>query len=451
MPQHILEDRELSIATGSDLTSEGKTIKCGQNSVSGSVSQRACVYCGARVVLNPITDAFHLVHGPIGCASYTWDIRGSLSSDSELFRQSFSTDLKEKDVIFGGVVKLKQAVDEIMARFNPPVVFIYSTCLVGVIGDDVDSVCRESERRYGARFINVKAPGFAGHKALGYKLACEALFELIKPFRDNPKVKGINILGDYNLAGEIWIIKNYFKEVGLKVLSVFTGDSSYESLIKAPTASLNVVQCAGSMTYLAKMMEESFNIPYVKASFFGLEDTASALMKTVDLLGDSKARQKAKSLVEREGRKTHEAVEKYLPLLKGKKAAIFVGGGFKAVSLVRQFKALGLETVLVGTQTGSAEDYELLGELAGPSAVILDDANPAELETFMRQKGADILVGGVKERPLAYKLGVAFCDHNHERKAPLAGFAGVENFAREITLSINSPVWALARASSFLD
>jgi nitrogenase molybdenum-cofactor synthesis protein NifE len=74
--------------------------------------------------------------------------------------------------------------------------------------------------------------------------------------------------------------------------------------------------------------------------------------------------------------------------------------------------------------------------------VVLDDANPAELEKFMLEKGADILVGGVKERPLAYKLGVAFCDHNHERKHPLAGFVGVSNFAEEINASINSPVWS---------
>ena len=59
----------------------------------------------------------------------------------------------------------------------------------------------------------------------------------------------------------------------------------------------------------------------------------------------------------------------------------------------------------------------------------------------MIEKGADLLVGGVKERPLAYKLGVAFCDHNHERKHPLGSFVGMMNFAEEINMSINSPVW----------
>ena len=38
---------------------------CEKHSVAGSVSQRACVFCGS-LVLYPIADAVHLVHGPIG-------------------------------------------------------------------------------------------------------------------------------------------------------------------------------------------------------------------------------------------------------------------------------------------------------------------------------------------------------------------------------------------------
>ena len=55
-------------------------LSCNRDSLAGAVSQRACVFCGSRVVLYPIADALHLVHGPIGCAAYTWDIRGALSS-----------------------------------------------------------------------------------------------------------------------------------------------------------------------------------------------------------------------------------------------------------------------------------------------------------------------------------------------------------------------------------
>ena len=76
------------------------SMECNKESLAGAVSQRACVFCGSRVVLYPIADALHLVHGPIGCAVYTWDIRGALSSGPELHRLSFSTDLQEIDVRF---------------------------------------------------------------------------------------------------------------------------------------------------------------------------------------------------------------------------------------------------------------------------------------------------------------------------------------------------------------
>ena len=46
-------------------------MECDKESLAGAVSQRACVFCGSRVVLYPIADALHLVHGPIGCAVYT--------------------------------------------------------------------------------------------------------------------------------------------------------------------------------------------------------------------------------------------------------------------------------------------------------------------------------------------------------------------------------------------
>ncbi|ROR28453.1 nitrogenase molybdenum-cofactor synthesis protein NifE [Mobilisporobacter senegalensis] len=418
----------------------GNGIKCDMDSISGAVSQRACVYCGARVVLNPITDAFHIVHGPIGCASYTWDIRGSLTSGDDLYRNSFSTDLRERDVIFGGEQKLIAAIEEIAKKFHPKLIFVYATCIVGVIGDDVEAVCKRMSLKYGIRVIPVKSPGFAGNKSVGYKMACNAIMELIAIHKP-AKRKGVNILGDFNLAGEIWIIKDYLHKIGIPVISTITGDASYNNLIEAPAATLNIVQCAGSSTYLAKRMEEEMGIPYIKVSFFGIEDTTNSLIGIAKTMKDEAAKERALQFTKEETKKLEPFLAHYKGKLKGKKAAIYVGGGFKAISLIRQFKTLGMETVVVGTQTGKKEDYEIIESIVNKDTVILDDANPAELEKYIKEKRADILVGGVKERPLAYKLGVAFCDHNHERKHPLSGFDGVINFVKEINRSVNSPVW----------
>src|SRR5271169_2224916 len=121
-PLEILPSRAVSI---SEAGTAGGSVKCGKTSIAGSVSQRACVFCGSRVVLYPIADALQIVHGPIGCAAYTWDIRGSLSSGPELHRLSFSTDLRELDVIQGGEKKLGQALRELIEAYRPKAAFVY--------------------------------------------------------------------------------------------------------------------------------------------------------------------------------------------------------------------------------------------------------------------------------------------------------------------------------------
>lgn len=435
----VLEERKEFICFKSK-DKDGR-VNCEKDSIAGSVSQRACVYCGARVVLNPIADAFHIVHGPIGCASYTWDIRGSLSSGPEVYRNSFSTDLREQDIVFGGEKKLAAAIDEIYEKYMPELIFVYATCIVGVIGDDIDAVCKKAEEKYRIRVIPVKSSGFAGNKSMGYKAACNALLKVMAENEGKKKEYGVNILGDFNLAGEMWMVTEYLKKIGVNVLAKITGDGRYKEIVKAPEGTLNVVQCAGSMTYLAKEMEKKYNIPFVKVSFFGIEDTSASIMRVAEALGDKTVISKARQLIFEERYKVEPLLSYYRNRLEGKKAAIFVGGGFKAISLIKQFNSVGMKTVMVGTQTGKAEEYEVIKELADEGTVILDDTNPTELEKFMVEKGADILVGGVKERPLAYKLGIAFCDHNHERKHPLSGFEGAINFFKEVDMSINSPVW----------
>ena len=82
--------------------------------------------------------------------------------------------------------------------------------------------------------------------------------------------------------------------------------------------------------------------------------------------------------------------------------------------------------------------------MCDPCTIIVDDSNPLELSSFLVEKNVDLFIGGVKERPIAYKIGIGFCDHNHERKEALAGFAGMLNFAREVHASVMSPVWKYA-------
>jgi nitrogenase molybdenum-cofactor synthesis protein NifE len=417
---------------------------CEKQSVAGSVSQRACVFCGSRVVLYPIADAVHLVHGPIGCAAYTWDIRGALSSGPELHRISFSTDLQERDVIYGGEKKLYTALIELIDEYHPNAAFVYSTCIVGIIGDDVAAVCRRVESERGIPVLPIHSEGFRGTKKDGYRAACDGLAKLVGtgPI-DAIGPHSINILGDFNLAGETWMIRDYYERMGVEVVATITGDGRVAAIRRAHGARLNVVQCSGSMIHLAKDMEERYGIPYLRVSYFGIEDMAKSLYDVADFFRDAKMLEQGQELVRNEVEAIMPELRRYRIALEGRRAAIYTGGAFKAFSLVRSLRTLGMKTVLVGSQTGNREDYELLRDLCDEGTILVDDTNPLELSRFVQEKNVDLFIGGVKERPIAYKLGIGFCDHNHERKIALAGFQGMLNFAREVYGSVMSPVWKL--------
>lgn len=419
-------------------------MQCEKHSLAGSVSQRACVFCGSRVVLYPIADALHLVHGPIGCASYTWDIRGALSSGPQLHRMSFSTDVRENEIIFGGEKKLYACLIELIEKYQPKAAFVYATCIVGIIGDDIEAVCKRVSSEKGIPVLPVHSAGFQGTKKDGYFAACQALFKIVGTAEtDNTCNASINILGDFNLAGETWMIRKYYRKIGVNVVATITGDGRIDDIRRAHTAALNVVQCSGSMTTLAKMMQEKYGIPYIRVSYFGIEDVSKALYDVAAFFKDKDIFTNVQEFVLENVREIMPQITCYRNSLIGKKAAIYVGGAFKAFSLVKSLRTLGIKTVVVGTQTGSKEDYEQLRQLCDEGTIIIDDTNPLELYDLILQTDADMLIGGVKERPIAYKIGIAFVDHNHERKQALAGYEGMLNFAREVYSSVMSPVWKL--------
>lgn len=437
--KQVLSDRQKQVLT------KGKDhyeLECNKASLAGSVSQRACVFCGSRVVLYPIADALHLVHGPVGCAAYTWDIRGALSSGPQIHRLSFSTDLREKQVVFGGEKVLRDSLTELIDGYKPKAAFVYSTCIVGLIGDDVEAVCRQVSKEKGIDVIPVQAPGFAGTKKDGYKVACDALMRLVGTSGKSGTIpESINIIGDFNLAGELYLLRDYYEQMGIRIVATITGDGRIDDIRDSHRAALNIVQCSGSMSNLAKQMEEKYQIPYHRVSYFGIEDMSEALYEVARFFNSKEMMHRAVDLVRKEVGDLLPKLETYKQTLEGKKAAVYVGGAFKAISLIKALRMIGVQTVVVGSQTGNRDDYRMMQEISDEGTILVDDTNPLELTRMVKETGAHILIGGVKERPIAYKLGLGFCDHNHERKLALAGYEGMLNFAREVYATAMSPVF----------
>jgi nitrogenase molybdenum-cofactor synthesis protein NifE len=429
---------------------------CNEVSVPGMVTQRSCVYGGARVVLMPITDAIHLVHGPLGCASCTWDIRGTRSSGSDLYRNGFSTDLQEKDIVFGGEKKLLETIIELNQIFEPAAIFVYATCVVGLIGDDLKSVCSEAGKITGSRVIPVQSEGFRSvNKSLGHQLACDALLEYLigteppqnkgntnkKEVEDHQNTEHrLNILGEFNVAGDFWAIKPLLENMGISIQAVVTGDSTVEEIAQANSAQLNLVQCQKSSRYLADAMEELYNIPQIRVNFFGVEETSTSLRAIAKFFKDPQMIEKVEKIIKSGKKSVEESIAPYRQRLTGKKVAVYVGGN-KAWSLIRAFEELGMEVLLTGTQNGLPEDYQRIKETVRDGTLVVDDANTMELARLLGKYKPDLMVSGAKEKYLSLKMGVAFCDFNHDRISAFAGFKGFLNFAREVDRAVSSPVW----------
>ncbi len=199
------------------------------------------------------------------------------------------------------------------------------------------------------------------------------------------------------------------------------------------------------MTYLAKWMQKEYGIPYLSASFFGIEDISIALRKTAEYFGSEEIKKKAEEILETGTNRIMLEISRVRERVKGKRAAIYMGGPAKALMLIKGFAELGMEVVIIGTQTGQKEDYEQISYSVRNGTVIVDDANPLELAELLVKQKADLMVAGVKERFIAYKLGIAFCDFNHDRVVEFEGFDDFVNFAREVDASINSSVWKAVR------
>lgn len=421
---------------------------CNKASVPGMVTQRSCVYGGARVVLMPITDAAHIVHGPVGCAACTWDIRGSRSSKSDLYKTGFSTNLEEKDVVFGGEDRLLKCILEVDEIYSPSAIFVYSTCVSGVIGDDITAVCRNAEDKTGKWVIPVQSEGFRSfNKSLGHQLACDVLLDHVIG-RGDAEVgeRSVNLVGEFNVAGDLWEIKRLLEKMGVKVVASITGDSTVAEISAAHKAQLNLVQCSKSSGYIAEEMEKRYGTPHINVNFFGMRETMDSLISISEFFGLELAEKWVLGMVEETKRK----VARYRNTLEGKKVAIYVGGN-KAWSLIRAFEDLGMEVIMSGTQNGLPNDYLRIMEKSGRELILFDDANPVELSRLLNKYRPDLFVSGAKEKYLSYKLGIPFCEFNHDRIKPFSCFRGFLNFAEEVDKAVNSRVWKLTAPRTFLN
>lgn len=415
-----------------------------------------CSFDGAQIALLPIADVAHIVHGPIACAGSSWDNRGTRSSGPTLFRTGMTTDLSEQDIIMGRSEKrlfhaIKQAIDE----HSPAAVFVYTTCVTALIGDDVEAVARDASERWSVPVIPVDCAGFYGTKNLGNRIAGEAMFRHVIGRREpDPvpaaaqrpgiRVHDINLIGEYNIAGEFWNVAPLFDELGLRILCSLSGDGRFREVQTMHRAEANMVVCAKALLNVARRLQSDYGTPFFEGSFYGVADTSQALRDFARLLGDDDLRARTEALIAREEAKINAELEPWRERLRGRRVLLYTGG-VKSWSVVSALQDLGMEVVATGTRKSTEEDKARIRELMGEDALMITEGSPGALLGVYREQRADILIAGGRNLYTALKARIPFLDINQEREFGYAGYSGMLELARQLALSIESPVWEAVR------
>ncbi|NJM97263.1 MAG: nitrogenase iron-molybdenum cofactor biosynthesis protein NifE [Phormidesmis sp. RL_2_1] len=425
---------------------KGKNKACQQTAQPGA-AQGGCAFDGASIALVPITDVAHLVHGPIACSGNSWGSRGSLSSGPMIYKMGFTTDLSENDIIFGGEKKLYKAIHEVKERYSPAAVFVYLTCVTALIGDDLDAVCQAASEKFDLPVVPVTSPGFVGSKNLGNRIGGEALLEYVvgtrEPERTTPY--DINLIGEYNIAGEMWGVLPLLEKLGIRVLSKITGDARYHDVACAHRAKLNVMICSKALINMAHKMEERYGIPYIEESIYGVEDVNRLLRNVTAKLGDADLQARAEDLIKAETAQLDQVLAPYRQRLKGKRIVLYTGG-VKSWSIISAANDLGIEVVATSSKKSTEEDKARIKKLLGKDGIMMEKGSAKKLLEVIAKTKADMLIAGGRNQYTALKARIPFLDINQERHHPYAGYVGMVEMAKELDGALYSPIWQQVRS-----
>jgi light-independent protochlorophyllide reductase B subunit len=381
---------------------------------AAKIPRATCQLFGAIKAISNIRDSVILVHGPKGCVyhiNYILGMRGDKTSNV------YSTCMDEKDVIFGAGDKLKSAIIELDNEFDPALIAVLSCCASSIIGEDVESVVKDVQTR--AKILGIDAGGFEGDYRSGYSETLRRLVEvLVEPSHTREKLS-VNLIGLLRAGPDLRELKRVLALIGVHVNAVLTAGATIRQIEHTASAALNVVLCEATGKDAAEQLEKQFGMPYIIEELpIGYEATLRFLARVADALGLS---------MNLEAISPKHRIE--APQMIGKRVAV-MGGPTRAISVTKFLKEYGVEPVLVVSDFDVNTAERLSGIISDRCEVLIAPEHELILERCKAQH-VDLILGGMLERPIASRLGVAHLDIMHGSEKTV-GFAGADALLKRL-------------------
>ena len=244
-----------------------------------------CDLFGAVMVAAGIENLKILVVGTEECTYYSKNFifeYGKKQKDDSLLMLS----LTDKEIVLGIEEVVVKTIDEIVDAYSPEVILIVTTCIVELMGEDIEGIIKSIETRYKTKILLMRTEHFKCDNYIkGMAKTINILGELIENSNLENKSKSFNILGMRYKGGEKSKISLLLKEKGVNINSIVP--YSLKSLIDIKSLSnvkLNIVVDFTGLE-VAEYMERKFSIPYVNLLRIGrLEELKEEYLKIENIL-----------------------------------------------------------------------------------------------------------------------------------------------------------------------
>lgn len=219
-----------------------------------------CPLMGAAMAVRGIKDSMMIIIGTDECSYYTKHMTLHSEEHGGLEGRVVSVVLDSHDVTFGCVKKVEKAFRELMEDYKPSAVFLVTTCVVEIIGDDFDAVADALTKEYSVPVMAVHTEHFKCENHMpGIERTITACLPLMKKL---PCDGSVNLLGQRMGNFDQTELSRVLKNTGVHIGVQLPCGCTVQDIRRAAAAKVNIVVHEIALP-LARKMKVKFGIPYV--------------------------------------------------------------------------------------------------------------------------------------------------------------------------------------------
>lgn len=231
--------------------------------VSPSSAIRRGMHCplfGCTLLMQEMEKTAIVILGTEECGFYCKEILKVTHPESYMRAPVYCYALEESDIVFGCEKTILGLLEDICQKDRPDMIFLISTCVTELIGEDVKGLIQKCSGQIPAKLLYVDANNFKQNSHVdGMSDMIAALSDLIPPW--NGLHSGVNLLGDRECRWQETELGRYLVRRSIPVRAVIPAQTSKSALEEASKAKLNLVLDSTGLKLARKM--ETMGIPYL--------------------------------------------------------------------------------------------------------------------------------------------------------------------------------------------